>query len=162
MNKGTKIAIGIGAGCAVLCLVGGVIFLFAGGAFYSWIMEEPENVVIEVKVPATVDLDEKFVIEVQVINTAPESQSLKGIDFELKYLEGILITESAPRFTESFELSLVEFMSYSFEENIPSGESVVVRFSALAILKGNFSGDVDVCINDVAICTTNNVRTVVR
>ena len=162
MSKGTKIGIGVGVGCAVICLVGGIILLAGGGAFFSWVMKEPENVVIEVNAPPLVNLDEQFVIEVWVQNTAPESQSLKGVDFESKYLEGILITESAPRFTEASEIPLVEFMSYSFEENIPPGETLVVNFVALGILRGSYSGDVDVCINDVAICSTYNVRTVVR
>jgi len=162
MNKGAKIAVGIGIGCAVICLVGGIIALIAGGAFFKWLMEQPENVVINVDAPATAAMDEEFTIEIQIENAAQESQTLKCIDFQQTYLEGILISDSAPRFTESTKIPIVEYISYAFEENIPPGETLVVRFSAVAFLAGDYSGDVDICINKESVCSTVNVRTIVR
>ena len=144
MNK--KVIIGLGIGCAVLCIVSIIITLIAGGALINWSLSGPENVRISVDTPLQVTKDESVIIEVQVENTATESQLLDSIDITSEYLAGIAIVKAEPPFIESFRLG-GEWQSYTFRQEISPGTTLTVQFFGVAVKTGDFSGSIDVCIN---------------
>jgi len=160
MNK--KVIIGLGIGCAVLCVASVIFTIIAGGAFIKWGLREPENVLINVYTPLQVTKDDSVIIEVQVENTAAEHQYLDSVDISSTYLDGIAIVETEPPYVESFNIPLVDMLSYTFEEEISPGRTLVVQFFGVAVKTGDFSGDIDVCINSGDICTTFTTRTVVE
>jgi hypothetical protein len=160
MNR--KTAAWLGVGCGGACIVTIVATLIAGGAFFKWAMEEPENINIHVDVPIQAAKNDSLVIEVRVENTATESQSLDSIDVSTGYLEGIAIEGSEPSFTESFALPIIDQQSYTFEREIPPGETLIVEFSAIAVKAGDFGGEISVCVNTGGLCTDFVVRTVVE
>ena len=160
MNK--KVIIGLGIGCAVLCVASIIIIVIAGGALIKWGLREPENVSIGVDTPVQVTQDESVTIKVQVENTATEPQLLHSIDISSEYLAGIAVKEAEPPFVESFSIPLVDMQSYTFEQEISPGTTLVVQFFGVAVKTGDFSGNIDVCINSGAICTTFTARTVVE
>ena len=81
-----KAIIGLGIGCAVLCIASIIAMLIAGGALIKWVLKEPEGVSISVDTPIQVTKDESVIIEVQVENTATEPQFLHSVDISSEYL----------------------------------------------------------------------------
>ena len=160
MNK--KVIIGLGIGCAVLCIASIIIILIAGGALIKWVLREPENVSISVDTRVQVTKDESIIIEVQVENTATEPQLLHSIDISSEYLAGIGIEEVEPPFVQSFQLPLSDIQSYIFEQEISPGTTLVVQFFGVAVKTGDFSGNLNVCINSGNICRTFSIRTVIE
>ena len=53
-------------------------------------------------------------------------------------------------------------LSYTFEQEISPGTTLVLQFFGVAVNTGDFSGSVDVCINSGSICTSFAARTVVE
>lgn len=162
MNK--KVIIGLGIGCAVLCIASIIIILIAGGGrLREFFLREPENVSISVDTPVQVTKDESVIIEVQVENTATKPQLLHSIDISSEYLAGIAMKEAEPPFVESFPNPPVEIQTYRFMQEISPGTTLVVQFFGVAVKTGDFSGNIDVCINSGHICTTTfTIRTVVE
>jgi hypothetical protein len=162
MNK--KVNIGRGIGCAVLCIASIIIILIAGGCRLREVfLTEPENVSISVDAPVQVTKDESVIIEVQVENTAIKPQLLNSIDISSEYLAGIAIIETEPPFVESFLNPPVEIQTYKFMQEISPGTTLVVQFFGVAVKTGDFSGNIDICINSGSICTTTfTIRTVVE
>jgi hypothetical protein len=159
MNK--KVIIGLGIGCAALCIVLVIAVLIAGGVLIKWGLTKPENVSISLDAPVQASKDESVIITVRVENTATESQLLHSIDISSQYLDGIAIEEAEPPFSESFAIPLVDMQSYTFGQDISPGTTLEVRFAGVAVKIGDFAGNFDVCINSGNACTTLATRTVI-
>jgi hypothetical protein len=157
-----KVVIGIIVGCGALCAIAAVLALVAGGAFYRWVVQEPENVKMGVEAPVSVVRGEPFIIEVRVENLAAEPQILDSIDIAEGYLSGIAIRSSDPPFTESYSLPVVDFRSYTLGQSIAAGETLVVRFDAVGLQAGDYAGEIDVCVGSGSVCTTFLTRTLVE
>jgi len=163
-KRGTNrsLIVGIILGCGGLCLVLAVIALVAGGAIVKWLVEEPENIHVNVDVPLLVSKGEPFAVVVTIENLVDESRLLDSIDIDDKYLEGIALTGAEPPFFESYSLALLDQQSYTFEQGIPPTGILVVKFDAIAVRTGDFSGQIDVCIDTASNCLPFTTRTVVE
>jgi hypothetical protein len=159
-NRG--LIVGIILGCGGLCLVIAVIGLVAGGAIVRWLVEEPENINVNVDVPLLVSKGEPFAVVVTVENLVAEARLLDSIDIDDKYLEGIALTGAEPPFFESYSLPLLDQQSYTFEQEIPPTGTLVVKLNAVAVRIGDFSGQIDVCIDSPSNCLPFATRTVVE
>jgi hypothetical protein len=106
-----------------------------------------KNVDISVTAPETVTVGQDFEVLLSITNTANEDQSLNSIDIENVYLKGIEVIGSDPEYYESFGIAVDNTVSYSYEVNIPPGETLVVVFYCKAVSVGEFEGKMDVCIN---------------
>lgn len=156
-----RVLIGVGVGCAVLCCLIAVVALAAGGVLVKWMLQEPENVNINTNIPIQVEAGEPVTLAIEIENLATESQTLHSIDITHSYLAGIELTEAVPPFSDSYPLPLLEMESFTFQYPIPAGETVVVKFTGRAGQIGDFAGEMDVCINSSAVCSTFTLRTVV-
>ena len=162
MSRDLKTIISIvGFGCAGLCILGVVVAVFAGGSFLDSLMEEPQQVNIDVNVPLQAQKGSRVLITVTVQNTSSESQILDSIDISTDYLNGIPIEDTQPRFIEEYPIPLVDYHSFTFQQPIGPGETLVVRFFGFALKSGDFSGPFDVCIGTGANCSTSTARTVI-
>jgi hypothetical protein len=163
-KRGTnrRLIVGIILGCGGLCLVIAVIGLVAGGAFVRWLVEKPENINVDVNVPLLVSKGEPFAVVVTIENLIKESRLLDSIDIDDKYLEGIALTGAEPPFIESYPLSFLDQHSYTFEQEIPPTGILVVELNAIAVRTGDFSGQIDVCIDSASNCLPFAMRTVVE
>ena len=155
-----KVVVGIAVGCVLLCIAATVVLLIAGGALIWRTAAGPESVSISVHAPVQVARGESTTIEVQLENTAPESQLLHSIDISTEYLAGIAITEAEPAYVEAHTVG--DWQSFRFEREIPAGGSLTVQFSGTAVKTGDYSGSIDVCINSGLSCTTLATRTIVE
>lgn len=165
MNQRKKVALGLGIGCGavvILCIgmcVGGLV---TTGFFVKTAMQEPENVAMHVDAPIQVTKGEEIVIHIEVENAAAESQLLHSIDISSDYLAGIVILSADPPFVDSFDGSVSDMKSYTFQHEIPPGTTVDVQFSAIAIEAGDFAGVINVCIKEGYICESLATRTIVE
>ena len=126
------------------------------------IFETPERVDISVEAPVTVSQGERFQLLVRVANTASSTQVLVDLDIADEYLEGLVVESSLPMFSDSRHIPLDNTISYSYDIPIESGEEIEVIFEVFAAKVGDFSGDIDFCINDEASCLSHHIRTIVE
>ncbi len=153
----SKLLVGIGAGCGILCIVGIIIL-----AFYIVRSEQQLKYVnIQVDAPSNVVLDDEFVIEIQIENTSDEIYILKDIDVHPDYLEGIFISGSEPQFHNTFSGEVTGYQNYKFDQNIHPKSELVVQLHAIGFETGSFIGDIDICINALGACRGFPLRTVV-
>jgi hypothetical protein len=156
MDRRVIIGIGIGCGAVIVCILGALIL---GGSWLGSSIEEPTGVEVEVNVPLQIRKGQGFLILVTLRETSGKAQELDSIDIAEDYLEGIAIERTEPNFKESF--SFLGFQTYDFMKEIPANGELVVRFFAVGVQTGDFSGDMDVCINGPGNCLTYPIRSVV-
>jgi hypothetical protein len=160
MNR--KLILGIFAGLIILCTIASVAVGLWGSNLWQRVSEKPEGVRADVEVPSSVALGESFLIRVTVENLSAETVVLDSIDVGEGYLVGIDIVEAEPAFSESFPLPFGGVDSYAFEHDIPARQTLIVRLTAHAVMAGEFSAPVDVCVDSGIYCLTLDARTVVE
>jgi hypothetical protein len=122
----------------------------------------PSNVKVTAEAPTTVAKGERFEIRAKVLNTAREKQVLRDLDIADAYLEGIVIESTRPEFREAMHIPIDNTMSYSFDIPIDPGDETVVVFTAYAAKRGDFSGEIDFCVNTEFNYLPYPIRTVVE
>ncbi|MCL7451911.1 MAG: hypothetical protein M8467_02560 [Anaerolineae bacterium] len=160
MNR--KLVLGILAGFIVLCTVASVAVGLGGASLWQRLSEEPEDVRAEVKAPPSTVKGAPFTIEISVENLSAETVLLDSIDVAEGYLNGMDISQSEPAFSEARELPFGGVQTYRFEQEIPPGETLVVRMIAIGKEAGDWSGAIDVCIDSGIRCLTSVAQTVVE
>lgn len=142
--------------CCIAALVGGVYWL--GSLSTSEIAD------ITVNAPANVEQGQAYTITVTVRNISDKEIELNSVDIDKNILNGFIIATVEPSYTDTYEYesSGTTFQTYSFQAAIAPGESLTVTFEGEAALPGDFSGEVDVCIDSFFNCHTGYVRTLVK
>lgn len=155
MTRNTKVWLSVlGGGLFVLLLCCSGVILF----FYR-IAEGPENIAVSVECPIQVRVNETFTITVRVTNEDTIERELHSIDVYDSYLEGITITSSDPPWSET--KGSFGYLTCYFQTLLPPGAEKVVTFQAQALKAGDFSGDLDVCIDTQFLYITQVLRTLV-
>ncbi|MCZ6601557.1 MAG: hypothetical protein O6952_00970 [Planctomycetota bacterium] len=154
-TRGTRIVVGCGVALFILVAVCGT----SGYFLVRWLMIEPEGIRIQVESPDSVTLGQEFTILLTVHNEAEREQLLHSIDLYDVYLDGIAIQGTKPEFTTSHHTPIFDIQTYEFQENIPAGDSIEVRFVAKAVKTGDFRADIDVCINSAFHFLSRPIRT---
>ena len=126
------------------------------------ILETPEDVEISIEAPTIVSPGEQFQIRARVVNTAPFTQVLIDLDIADEYLEGIVVESSIPKFSDAGHVPIDNTISYSFDIPIEAGAELIVIFDVFAAKVGDFSGEIDFCINDEGSCLPYPIRTIVE
>jgi len=122
----------------------------------------PKDVAAQVNTPLHVSMKQEFEIEVRIQNTGTKSQKLISIDVGDAYLKGVAIQRTEPAFKQSMHIPIVNMQSYEFEQTIPAGGEMVVKFLAVAVKVGDFAADVNICVNSEATCQIHPIRAVVE
>ena len=118
-----------------------------------------EGIDIKMNIPITVNTNEEFVTQITVTNTLNNSQTLVSIDIGDKYLEGIALLKTEPDFTEQMHVPIDNSVSYSFGKEIGSQESITIDLYWKALYEGEFSDDIDFCINSDFTFISKGART---
>ena len=162
-NTSLKVAIGVAVGClvAVLCLVGGAI---SGVGGLVWLAQPPDDISVTVNAPTQVEIGQEVRLEVIVLNNSSQTSELSSIDISTGYLDGVVISSSTPPYqsTSQYESLGVQYQTYYFDQTIPSGGSLTVILTGEAILTGDHTGEIDVCVGSDFSCINNILRTLVR
>jgi hypothetical protein len=156
MDRRVIIGIGIGCGAVILCAVAALVL---GGTWLGSTIKEPTDVEVEVNVPLQVRNGQGFLILVTIRDTSGKAQELDSIDISDTYLDGIAIERTEPPFLESF--SILGYRSFNFAREIPANGDLIVRFFVVGVRTGDFSGDIDVCINGPGNCLSYPLRSIV-
>lgn len=152
----------------ILSSIFGLLFLVAIGIiiFIYIFTKTPEGIEISIIGKPSVSIDENFEIKVEIENTTNKERTLTSIDIGNTYLAGIQIHDSNPPTTEvidSTNTKITEpFVSYYFEKIIKPNSTETILFNATAVSEGDFDGSIDVCINGIATCVYNKIRTIVK
>jgi hypothetical protein len=133
------------------------VALLGCGAF-----DMPENVDISIDSPVSVGVDEEFQIVLTINNTGPSTQTLVDLDVADAYLEGVVVREIDPTFSDAMHVPFDNTQSYSMDLALPAAQTVKVTISAYAAHVGDFGGDIDFCINSAVACLSYPVRTIIR
>ena len=120
---------------------------------------EVEGIDINLDIPVVVDLDEEFVTQVTITNKLTESQELVSIDVGDGYLEGIALIKTYPNYTDQIHIPLDNTVSYSFGQDIGPHESITIDLHWRALSTGEFSDDIDFCINSELSFISRGART---
>jgi hypothetical protein len=166
VNNTNKSMLWIAGGClaVIVCFV--VVFLFGFGGLLWFGSQTPENVTVRVDAPLDASVGEEFQIQVHITNTGSGTLELSSIDISLNYLNGFAITQVVPPYSDVDQFDSLgggeTFQTYYFYLPIEPGVTLTVVFTGRAVLSGDFSGSLDVCIDSDFNCMTNIPRTVVR
>lgn len=120
----------------------------------------PENVNAYVDTPAVVSKDSDFSFTVIVENTDSTSHQLRSIDIEESFLEGIYITSTEPRTAEEYDAFGMHV--FEFNKEIPANSELEIVFYSKAVKTGDYSGDLDTCIDGDASCHFGFIRMIVE
>ena len=163
-NKKTMTWIAVGCLVVIVCILAVVLFGFGG---LMWLgSQSPENANVQVTAPISAAVGEDVEILVTITNTSDKAMELSSIDFSLNFLNGFTVSQVEPPYTETSQYDALggdeTFQSYYFYRTIAPGETLRIVFNAKAVLSGDFSGNVDVCIDSDFNCVTNIPRTVIE
>ncbi len=123
----------------------------------------PSDVTIRIAdAPVEVRQGQRFSFTCTVTNTAEKDQELVSLDVADEYLAGIVVVSTDPAFREATHIPLDNTMSYSYNIPLAKGKPVSVQFNCYAARPGDFSGEVDFCINNDSSFLTYPIRTIVK
>ena len=117
------------------------------------------NISINKEYPNQVSMWDTFDIEFSINNISEIEHKLTTIDIDKDFLNGILILNSTPTFSNNYEEFWMQI--YEFRKSLPIKSDNKIIFSAKAIKKGDFSWDVDFCIDDDITCIYSWMRIIV-
>ncbi len=153
---------GIG-GCLItvfLCIIASILGI--GGL--AWVsLQEPEGVDIQVISPTEASVNDEFSFTIRIKNLGTEAQTLKRIDITTDYLDGFEVSRVKPIYSyrDRAEIMGIGIEVFQFQELILEGETLDIVFDAKALKAGDFSGNVNVCMDSEFNCKKMVTRTVV-
>lgn len=150
----------LGIGCGVIALVAIVALAIVVGPHLVRFARGPQDVVITAELPGEINLGEGIILSVSVKNTSAKAQRIDSLDISQRFVEGLAVDSSEPPWTLAF--TVLDDESYQFGIDIPPGEERTIRFQGKPPRAGTFSGEVDVCIGNGAICSTVPLKTTVK
>jgi hypothetical protein len=124
--------------------------------------DSPQNIEVSVQAPLRVKDGESFEIRARVRNTADEVQTLVDLDFSDRYLNGIAIESASPRFSEGTSYPEEHTFSYTFNLPVQPGAEAEIVLQARAVSPGDYSAELDFCINSPTSYLSYPIRTIVK
>jgi hypothetical protein len=156
--KPLHVVVLLGCGCLVVC-VAATIALVLG---FGWAVSEPEDVTVRADAPLEVPRGERFQVVAVARNGDRRARRLVDLDVADEYLRGIVVEGSEPPFDDAMHVPLDNTVSHSYGLEIAPGQEVRVVFTMYAAHAGDYSGDIDFCIDSEVRCLSYPVRTIVR
>lgn len=156
--------VAVGCLAVIVCIV--VVILFGFGGLMWLGSQSPENADVKVSTPPNTSVGDDIQIQVAVTNTGSEVLEISSIDISLDYLNGFTITQVTPVYSDIGQYDSLgggeTFQTYYFHLPVEPGITLTIIFDAKAVIPGDFSGIVDVCIDSDFNCVTSIPRTVVK
>lgn len=136
----------------IICLAGTAVALIVGRLFFGTVLNEPTTVEMQLDAPEQVTLNEPFVVTLRLTNIFTANQTLHSIDLEADYLDNISLENSNPGYQDVRSLPLTGFASYSFDWLLPARRTSTVELMFVPQKAGQFSGLMDICLEDGTLC----------
>jgi hypothetical protein len=165
-KSGNKILLWIAGGCLAILICGLVMFVSGFGGLYWLGSQVAEEVNINWDLPTGTEVDSNIEFRIAVTNITKASVELVDIDFTTGYLHGFLIDATTPLYTDTYQYPALGggevYQTYTFNQPIAPGETLTIAFHGIAVIRGDYTGTVAVCINSSFNCKTNVVRTIIK
>lgn len=142
----------LGAGILVICLAGTAVLLIIARLFFGTTLNEPITIDVQVDAPERVQLNEPFAINIQVMSLVTTSQIIHSIDLNSSYLNSVNLSSSNPAYKAVADIPLTDFTSYRFEETLFAETTVPIELVFVGQEVGEFSGLMDICLDDGTLC----------
>ena len=152
MSRRVILIILAGVGLLCVCSIGVAAFFLV---FTT--SDVPTDVAVTIDSSRAVPLNEPYLVRINVENLTAETQTIDSIDIQHTYLEGVRLIEATPNYTDSFDLIIIDYQSYTFETPIQGNETIVIDFVFEGETEGTFAGDIDICINSGTDCLTRQL-----
>lgn len=154
MRRNAFIILALGIILLCICIIGSVAMFAIVGSTTT-----PGNVRVTIDAPSSVPLNEPFLMTVQIRSLTAEGQSIDSIDIQNSYLEGIEVQSTQPAATDQFSIPIVGFETYLFERDLFGNDTVTIEFVMMGFTEGQYSGDIDVCIDNGSNCVSQTIET---
>lgn len=118
-----------------------------------------KNISISKEIPSNVTSGKEFNFTIIVNNDDTEKHELRSIDISNKFLKGIMILKTNYDIKEEYDTFWQHI--FEFKKDIPIKSEIQIVFTAKAIRSGDFSGDLDICIDGDSSCLFNSIRIIV-
>jgi len=146
-------------GITAVCLVGTVLVLSISRLLWGTALNEPTTIEVQIDAPEQVTRNEPFAVTIQVTSLITSSQVLHSIDLDTNYLDHVRLSSSAPAYQAVQSLPLTHFASYRFETELLAMNSQAIELMFVGETVGEFSGVVDVCLEDGTLCLAQRLET---
>lgn len=145
-----------------VCLVGTVLVLIISRLMWGTALNEPTTIAVQLDAPEQVTVNEPFAVTIRVTSLITSSQVLHSIDLDTNYLDHVRLSGSAPAYQAVQSLPLTHFASYRFETELPAMNSRAIELMFVGETVGEFSGVVDICLEDGTLCLAQRLETEVK
>ncbi len=138
--------------------------LLSGRIFVGNVLKEPTTVEVVVDAPEQVILHEPFVVTLQLTNIITATQTVHSLDFSREYLRSVRLSSSAPAYRAVHPLPFTQFTSYTYDLTLPVdiiNRPTVIELSFVGQTVGEFSGVMDICLEDGTLCLAVPLQTAV-
>ena len=151
-------------GLLAFCVGGTAVALILIRIFWGGVLQEPTSVEVQIEAPAQVVVNESFAITLQLTNIMTTSQTLHSLDFDERYLENVSLSHTTPPYHRMQSVPLTNFTSYLYELELPVdiiNRPTVIELTFISETVGEFSGLLDVCLEDGTFCVAVPLETAV-
>ena len=142
-----------------VCVLGTAVVLVISRLIWGTALNEPTTIEVQIDAPEQVTVNEPFAVTIQVTSLITSTQLLHSIDLDTDYLENVRLSGSAPAYQAVQSLPLTHFASYRFETEIPAKNSRAIELMFVGETVGEFSGVVDICLEDGTLCLAQQLQT---
>ena len=142
-----------------VCVLGTAVVLVISRLIWGTALNEPTTIEVQIDAPEQVTVNEPFAVTIQVTSLITSTQLLHSIDLDTDYLENVRLSGSAPAYQAVQSLPLTHFASYRFETEIPAKNSRAIELMFVGETVGEFSGVVDICLEDGTLCLAQPLQT---
>lgn len=122
--------------------------------------DAPAEVSVTKQVPADVNVGETFNFTIVVRNDDVKQHELRSVDIGTGFLEGVAVLSVTPAVREEYDVFGDHI--FEFKSSLAGKAETNVVFTAKAVKSGDFSGDLDVCIDGDASCLSNSIRVIIN
>lgn len=142
-----------------VCVLGTAVVLVISRLMWGTALNEPTTIAVQLDAPEQVTVNEPFAVTIRVTSLITSSQVLHSIDLDTHYLDHVRLSGSAPAYQAVQSLPLTHFGSYRFETEIPAMNSRAIELMFVGETVGEFSGVVDICLEDGTLCLAQQLQT---
>lgn len=121
----------------------------------------PEGIIVRVGCPAIAYKGQQITVQVEIQNREEDPQLLHSIRIGGDYSRGVAIQASKPIFGTSTH-DVDGYYTYEFLHSVAGEGTLAVYFDAVPVQPGDFSAELQVCIDTPANCLSQVIRTVVE
>lgn len=117
---------------------------------------------MQIDAPEAVAMGDEFNVLVTLTNTDTKPYMFYDLEIGDTLLEGLALKGADPLYETANHLPIFGLMFYSYDTEIPAGESFEVVLTFEALQAGTYDGALNACVGDDANCIDRGLYIVVE